>query len=519
MLRQHNWLSLIILVCTLFSGTTASVDAGTDILLKTRTRVEVAPNTGRWHSVVRPVTWNSSETCIVVCDMWDNHWCQPSASRVNELAPRMNEVIRAARAQGVLIIHCPSDTMEYYAETPQRRLAQSAPPVKTKIPLERWVYSDETREGKSLPVDSSDGGCDCDPPVQSYRAWTRQHPAIEILEGDAVTDSAEAFYLMKQRNIANVIVMGVHTNMCVLGRPFSIRQMVRQGQNVVLMRDMTDTMYNPSMAPFISHFTGNDLVVEHIEQYWCPTITSSDFIGEPEFRFAADKRRHLVIVVSEPEYQTDQSLLQFARTELGRDFRVSFVFGDAEDGSILPGLEVLRSADVALMSIRRRTLKPEQMEIVREYLAGGKPLVAIRTSSHAFSLRNTPAPEGRVDWPDFDRDAIGGSYTNHHGAGPVTSVTLADGVSEDSPFLRGVDLDELEGKGSLYIVNPLQSGATPLLIGSIDGKPSEPVAWIYQRPGGGQTFYTSFGHVGDFTQESFRQLLRNACVAVELPGP
>ena len=87
--------------------------------------------------------------------------------------------------------------------------------------------------------------------MKNYRAWSRQHPAIEIAEQDAITDSGEAFYLMKQRGIQNVIVMGVHTNMCVLGRPFSIRQMVRQGQNVVLMRDMTDTMYNPAMAPFV----------------------------------------------------------------------------------------------------------------------------------------------------------------------------------------------------------------------------------------------------------------------------
>ena len=148
---------------------------------------------------------------------------------------------------------------------------------KTEIPLERWCYLDKTREGERLPIDDSDGGCDCDPPRKNYRAWSRQHPAIEIAEQDAITDSGEAFYLMKQRGIQNVIVMGVHTNMCVLGRPFSIRQMVRQGQNVVLMRDMTDTMYNPAMAPFVSHFTGNDLIVEHIEQYWCPTITSTDF--------------------------------------------------------------------------------------------------------------------------------------------------------------------------------------------------------------------------------------------------
>ena len=94
---------------------------------------------------------------------------------------------------------------------------------------------------------------------------------------------------MKQRGIKNVIVMGVHTNMCVLGRPFSIRRMVYQGQNVVLMRDLTDTMYNPRMRPFVSHFRGTGLVIEHIEKYWCPTVTSADFVGGRPLKFKNDK--------------------------------------------------------------------------------------------------------------------------------------------------------------------------------------------------------------------------------------
>ena len=102
---------------------------------------------------------------------------------------------------------------------------------------------------------------------------------LEIREGDAITDSAEALYLMRQRGITNVLVMGVHINMCVLGRPFSIRQMVRQGQNVLLVRDMTDSMYNHRKPPFVPHFRGTELVVEHIEKFWCPSITSADFLG------------------------------------------------------------------------------------------------------------------------------------------------------------------------------------------------------------------------------------------------
>lgn len=237
-----------LIVALLASPIACSDDAA--LTLNARNRTEVEPGTDRWKSVTAPLEWKASKTCIVVCDMWDDHWCKQSAARVSEMAPKMNEVIKAARAKGVFIIHCPSDTMDFYKDYPQRKLAQAALVVETTIPLERWCHLDKDREGEKLPIDDTDGGCDCDPPVKNYRAWSRQHAAIEIAEQDAITDSAEAFYLMKQRGIANVIVMGVHTNMCVLGRPFSIRQMVRQGQNVVLMRDMTDTMYNPAKTPF-----------------------------------------------------------------------------------------------------------------------------------------------------------------------------------------------------------------------------------------------------------------------------
>lgn len=492
------------------SGSISAARADEILTLQTRSRTETAPDSGNWNSTTRPTTWKAAETAIVVCDMWDKHWCENSTARVGEMAPVMNRVISAARQKGVLIIHCPSDTMDYYKDTPQRQLAQSAPVVKTEIPLERWCKLDPAREGERLPIDDSDGGCDCDRPVKNYRAWTRQHPAIEIAPQDAITDSAEAFYLMKQRGISNVIVMGVHTNMCVLGRPFSIRQMVRQGQNVVLMRDMTDTMYNPEKAPFVSHFTGNDLVAEHIEQYWCPTIASTDFLGGQPFRFSDDKRPHLVMVISEPEYKTEISLPAYAREHLGRDFRVSLVYADPADENRLAGIEVLQNADLVLFSVRRRTLPPDQLQLIRNYIASGKPVMAIRTASHAFCLRNTPAPDGRADWPEFDRDVIGGSYTNHWGNGPKTDVTIASENAAQHPILKDVPVAELIGNGSLYKVSPLQPTATALLTGTIPEAPTEPIAWINKRSDSGLTFYTSMGHIDDFEQPAFRQLLLNA---------
>lgn len=84
------------------------------------------------------VTWDAARTAVVVCDMWDQHHCPDATERVGEMAPAMNEVLLAARAKGMLILHCPSDTLKFYQDHPGRKLAQSAPPVKTAIPLQGW---------------------------------------------------------------------------------------------------------------------------------------------------------------------------------------------------------------------------------------------------------------------------------------------------------------------------------------------------------------------------------------------
>lgn len=98
----------------------------------------------------------------------------------------------------------------------------------------------------------------------------------------------EIWSLLESRGISNVMIMGVHTNMCVLGRPFGLRRMASNGKNTVLIRDMTDTMYNPKMWPYVSHFKGTQLIIEHIEKYVCATITSDLLIDGKPFRFKGD---------------------------------------------------------------------------------------------------------------------------------------------------------------------------------------------------------------------------------------
>jgi nicotinamidase-related amidase len=224
----------------------------------------------------RVVQWKASETAVIICDMWDNHYCQLAAQRVDAMAPRMNRVITAARAHGALIIHAPSGCMDVYAKTAHRLRMKLAPASKTAFPLKGWCYRDPEREPE-LPVDVSNEPCD-DPVVgKRVRRFSKQHDAIKIIGFDGVShDGQEIFNLLRREGIRNVVLMGVHTNMCVLGRPFGIRQMVRLGFHVALARDLTDAMYDPREAPFVSHTRGTELVVEHIETYWCPSLLGND---------------------------------------------------------------------------------------------------------------------------------------------------------------------------------------------------------------------------------------------------
>ena len=74
-------------------------------------------------------------------------------------------------------------------------------------------------------------------------------------------------------------------NMCVAGRPFGLRQMVKNGKTVALVRDLTDSMYNPGCWPHVPHQQGTALFIAHLERYVCPTITSDQILGGKPFTF------------------------------------------------------------------------------------------------------------------------------------------------------------------------------------------------------------------------------------------
>lgn len=222
---------------------------------------------------------------------------------------------------------------------------------------------------------------------------------------------------------------------------------------------------------------------------------------------------HVVVMIGEDEYHTWETLPEFAERDLRpRGYRVTVVNADPTDKHNFPGLvNALLTADVLVVSVRRRTPKSEQLDAVRAHLAAGKPLVGIRTASHAFALRpaDPPAAAPHSTWQDFDPAVFGGHYTNHHGAGPPTTITLAAGGTTH-PILEGISVAGLIGAGSLYKVSPLEKGTTPLLMGAIPGQPVEPVAWTHlYGTKRARVFYTSLGHPDDFKNAEFRRLLAN----------
>ena len=324
---------------------------GEDLNLTLRSQLHSAPG-DPWVRLDFPQRWPAAETAVIVCDVWDKHHCLNAVRRLEEFAPRMNEVLKEARRRGATIIHAPSDCMPAYGHHPARERAINIPHDKTTPKLAAfWCSKIPTEEAAVYPVDQSDGGDDDDPAEHAVWAaeltalgrnpampWKMQSSLIEIdSDHDFISDKGdEVWNILHSRRIQNVILVGVHTNMCVLGRPFGLRQMVRSGKNVVLMRDMTDCMYNPDSWPFMDHFTGNDLIVSHVERFVCPTITSDQILGGLPFRSKYDTRTENdvteipVAVVNEAMYRN-----QWTTAPLG------ISWNDATQGRIRQPMDIV----------------------------------------------------------------------------------------------------------------------------------------------------------------------------------
>ena len=171
--------------------------------------------------------------------------------------------------------------------------------------------------------------------------------------------------------------MGVHENMCIINRPFALRNMVSLGMNTAVMRDLTDTMYDSKEPPGVSHFTGNSLMTEYIETYIASSVVSTDFTGKKQFRFKEDTRPVVAFVIADNEYHSNQTLPQFAhKLLLTKGVNCEFASGkpiaEGEGVHNIENMQVLNDADLAVVFVRRRALPEEEMKLLKDYVSARK---------------------------------------------------------------------------------------------------------------------------------------------------
>lgn len=233
---------------------------------------------------------------------------------------------------------------------------------------------------------------------------------------------------------------------------------------------------------------------------------------------APPKRPHIVFVSGDHEYGSEDTFPILA-AELEKNYGMqatvlkSFPDENAEEN--IPGLEALAKADAAVFFLRWRRLPADQVEHIRKYLNSGRPVVAFRTTTHAF---NYPKGHPMEVWNVFAADYLGappgwGNGHTHHGHKSSTDVRVASDAESD-PILTGVE-KTFHVRSWLYHVLPYPpADAKQLLIGhSIDSEKKDPVenpvAWTWKNRAGAKVFVTTLGHPEDFQVESVQRLVVN----------
>ena len=214
----------------------------------------------------------------------------------------------------------------------------------------------------------------------------------------------------------------------------------------------------------------------------------------PVALFAADAPLRIHIISGSNEYKSEASLKPWA-AELEKAYYVSITASWVKDGAKdLPEVDKIKDADLLIVLARRLKLPDDQLTLVKAHWEAGKPIVGVRTASHAFDNDTNKV---------FDLQVLGGNYQGHFGNEPV-KVT-ADAGAKDHPVLKGVG--EFTSR-KLYKVGELAKGATALQHGDI-GKAKHAVTWVNEYRGA-RVFYTSLAVPEDFENADFKRMLTNA---------
>jgi Isochorismatase family len=236
------------------------------LLLKLRQGEYKSAETDQWVDREFLCRMSTGDTALLICDMWDRHWCTHAGRRMNILAQQIEQTANVARAAGIQIIHSPSSTMPFYADYPERRRAQACP-----ITIEPTA-----RDWNAPPLSIDD---EADSMNRGDDRVSRQNINISIEGDDIISDcGAEILNFLTWKAIDHLIFVGVHANKCILERTFGIKQMVRWGINCILIRNLTDVILSGTQSA-ARRTRAAEMTIQYVEQYWCPTALKQDLLA------------------------------------------------------------------------------------------------------------------------------------------------------------------------------------------------------------------------------------------------
>lgn len=254
--------------------------------------------------------------------------------------------------------------------------------------------------------------------------------------------------------------------------------------------------------------------------------------------------KNVVLVSGDEEYRSEECLPQLGKILAERHgFRCTVLFAvNPETGEIdpnrnnnIPGLETLDTADLMIIATRFRNLPDEQMKHIVDYVESGRPVIGLRTATHAFNLSKDSAYQ-KYHWGDketdggFGRRVLGETWISHHGEhGRQSTLGLVAMGQEQHPILKGIKSGDVWGPTDVYGVRlPLPEGCQPLIMGEIltgmkpedaplegeKNNPMMPVAWVKTFTGSSgkpaRVFTTTMGAATDLQNAGVRRLLVNA---------
>ena len=236
----------------------------------------------------------------------------------------------------------------------------------------------------------------------------------------------------------------------------------------------------------------------------------------PALHLSAQPAPHVVFVTGDDEYRSEITMPMIAsilETRYGIRTSVAFAKPEPQTKTNIEGLDALQSADLMVMYTRFRALPEDQLAKILAYVESGKPIVGLRTSTHAFLYPEGHPREALND--GFGRDVFGQKWITHHGGQSMTDVTIP-AANASHPILRGVV--PFRARSWLYHVAPLNGAADVLLEGTTvssnktnrlsDYPPTQPVAWTRQYKQS-RVFFTTLGHPEDFAAAPMRRLVVN----------